>query len=113
MYTKLLFQPKHFSVIEAFLGFIHVIVRLDDILVNGKNDVKHQRNFEEVPKQPSNADMRLKSVFSWYQMWSKVKAESITRGKANARAICEIPKPQNISQLNYLDMINNYHKFLL
>ena len=42
-------------------GFTYIIVRLDDILVSGKNDVKYLRNVEEVLKLLSNAGFFEKS----------------------------------------------------
>ena len=48
-------------VIENFYaGIAYVIVRLDDILVSGKNDAEHLRNLEEVLKRLFNAGLRVK-----------------------------------------------------
>ena len=44
-----------------------MFVRLDDILVCGKNDIEHLRNLQDVLKWLSNVGLRLKKkVFPWY-----------------------------------------------
>ena len=93
-------------------------MRLDDILVRGKNDAEHLRNLEEVLKWLSNAGLRVKEnkyVFMAEVVYCghKVTAEGVTPMEANVQAIKEAPRPENTSQLKfYLGMINYYHKFL-
>ena len=48
---------------NLFTGIIYVIVRMDEILVSGKNDLEHLRNLEEVLKRLLNAGLRLKKCF--------------------------------------------------
>ena len=96
-------------VIENLLARIaYVIVRLDDILVSGKNDAEHLRNLEEVLKRLSNAGLRVKEN-KWVFMAAEVvycghnvTAEGVTPVEANVRAIKEAPRPENTSQLKFI-----------
>ena len=58
----------------------------DDIPSNGKRDIEHQRNLEEVLKRLlSNADVKLKNNKSVFTE-AEVTAEGIIPIKANVRA---------------------------
>ena len=53
----------------------YIIVRLNDILVSGKNDAEHLKNSEEVLKRLSNAGLRLKeNKCVFMAAWSLEKA---------------------------------------
>ena len=87
-------------VIENLLpGITYVIVKLDDILVSGKNDVELLRNLEEVLKWFSNVGLSVFMVSEVVYCGHKVTTEGITPVKANVQVVQETPRPQNTSKL--------------
>lgn len=72
---------------------MHVIMRLDDILINGRNETEHLKNLEVVLKQLHYARLRLlRNKFMATEVvfcGHKVTAEGVTLVKANMQAIIE------------------------
>lgn len=100
-------------------GIPMVIVRVDDILISGKNDVEHIDNVAEVLDRISKAQLKLKlskCVFMEKQvtyMGHEVDKEGIHPCQDKVNDIKNAPAPKNVTQLkSFLGMLNYYHKFL-
>ena len=68
MYTRLPSIPGIFQGFRKHLlaRITYVIMRLDDILVKGKNDEEHLWNLDEILKQLLNAGMRMKKCIYFH-----------------------------------------------
>ena len=95
------------------------IVRVDDILVSGRNDKEHLRNLEEVLKVLSNWGLRLKKqkcpfmtpevVYLGYM----VDKKGISPCNEKILPMLNAPEPKTVTQLkSYLGMLNYYHRHL-
>ena len=96
-----------------------MVVRIDDILVSGKNDSDHVANLETVLSKLSNAGLRLRLAkclfmqplvtYSGYV----INGDGIQPVAAKVDAIKNAPEPNDVSQLRaFLGMLNYYHRFL-
>lgn len=100
-------------------GLPQVIVRVDDILISGKNEEAHRQNLEEVLRRLSDAGLRLNSkkcVFMAEEvvyLGQKISKEGVQPIKDKVKAVTDAPAPKNVAQLRaYLGMLNYYHRFI-
>jgi len=100
-------------------GIPHVVVRIGDILVTGKDDVDHLANLEMVLSRISTAGLKLrlekclfmrpKVTYCGYE----ITRDGIQPVAAKVDAIKNAPEPKDLSQLRaFLGMLNYYHRFL-
>ena len=96
-----------------------VIVRMDDILISGKDDDDHLLNLAEVLKRIMEAGLRLnleKCLFFQDEVvycGRKVNKDGIQIESEKIRAVAEAPPPENVKELrSYLGMVNAYREFL-
>ena len=100
-------------------GITHVVVRVDDILVSGKDDPDHLANLEAVLSRISTAGLKLrlaKCLFIQPEVTYYgyvISGDGIKPVVAKVDAIKNAPEPKNVSQLRaFLGMLNCYHRFL-
>ena len=101
-------------------GIPHVVVRLDDILVSGKNGLDHLKNLEKVLQKLSSAGLKLRRDKCHYMESEVVYCGYVINGSGvkpmsdKVDAISNAPEPRDVSgQLRaFLGMLNYYHKFL-
>ena len=100
-------------------GIPCVIVRVDDILVRGKDDADHLSNLKAVLTRLSAAGLRLKKSKCEFLVAEEIYCGYSISGNGiqpvvdKVKAIQEAPEPQNVSQLRaFLGMLNYYHRFL-
>ena len=100
-------------------GIPHVVVRLDDILVSGKNDLDHLKNLEKVLQKLSSARVKLRREKCHYMESEVVYCGYVINGSGvkpmsdKVDVISNAPEPRDVSQLRaFLGMLNYYHKFL-
>ncbi len=100
-------------------GIPHVVVRVDDILLSGKNDTDHLANLEAVLSRLSDAGLRLrlaKCLLMQPQVTYcgyVINGDGIQPVAAKVDAIKNAPEPKDVSQLRaFLGMLNYYHRFL-
>lgn len=100
-------------------GIPRVIVRVDDILVSGKDDPDHLANLETVINRLSKAGLKLRLEKCQFMQPEVTYCGYIVNGDgvqpvaAKVEAIRNAPEPQDVSQLRaFLGMLNYYHKFL-
>ena len=100
-------------------GIPHVVVRVDDILVSGKDDPDHLANLGTVLSRLSNAGLKLslgKCLFMQPQVTYcgyVINGDGIQPVAAKVDAIKNAPEPKDVSQLRaFLGMLNYYHRFL-
>ena len=93
-------------------GIPHVIVRIDDILVSGKDDTDHLNNLKAVLDKLSTAGLRLRLEKCFYCGYV-INGEGIKPVAAKVEAIQNAPTPKDINQLRaFFGMLNYYHRFL-
>ena len=100
-------------------GIPHVVVRLDDILISGKNDVDHLQNLEMFLKKLSSAGLKLRRENCFFMAPEVVYCGYVINGSGvkqmadKVEAIGNAPEAKDVSQLQaFLGMLNYYHKFL-
>lgn len=100
-------------------GMSRVIVRVDDILITGKNEMEHLGNLECVLEQLSKSGIRLnksKCLFMSDEviyLGHRVTKQGIHPVANKVEAITQAPPPTNVKELqSYLGMLNFYHRFL-
>ena len=100
-------------------GIPHVIVRIDDILVSGKDDTDHLKNLKAVLDKLSTAGLRLRLEKCFFMVPEVtycgyvINGEGIKPVAAKVEAIQNAPTPKDINQLRaFLGMLNYYHRFL-
>ena len=99
-------------------GIPCVIVRVDDILVGGK-DVDHLSNLDAVLITLSAVGLRLKKSKCEFMVAQvtycgyRISGSGVEPVKDKVEAIQRAPEPQNVSQLrSFLGMLNYHHQFL-
>lgn len=97
----------------------HVVVRIDDILVSGKDDPNHLANLERVLNRISPARLKLRFDKCLFMQPTVtycgyvITEDGIRPVAAKVNAIKNAPEPKNVSQLRvFLGMLNYYHRFL-
>nr|XP_061834657.1 uncharacterized protein K02A2.6-like [Nerophis lumbriciformis] len=100
-------------------GLPQVVVRVDDILVTGKDDASHLKNLGEVLERIAAAGLRLrrqKCVFMAPEvvyLGYKINCNGIHPVADKVEAIVNAPQPTDQTQLkSFLGMLNYYHRFL-
>ena len=100
-------------------GIPHVVVRIDDILVSGKDELNHLANFEKVLSRLSTAGLRLRLDKCLFMQSSVtycgyvITGDGIQPMAAKVEAIKNAPEPKDVSQLRaFLGLLNYYHRFL-
>ena len=100
-------------------GIPHVVVRIDEILVSGKDELNHLANLEKVLSRLSSAGLRLtldKCLFmqsSVTYCGYVITGDGIQPMAAKVGAIKNAPEPKDVSQLRaFLGLLNYYHRFL-
>ena len=100
-------------------GIPHVVVRVDDILVSGKDDPDHLANLEAVLSGLSTAGLKLclaKCLFMQPEITYcgyVISGNGIQPVVSKVIAINNAPEPKDVSQLQaFLGMLNYYHRFL-
>ena len=100
-------------------GIPFMVVRVDDVLVSGKNDAEHLNNLEEVFRRLADANLRLnkvKCVFMAPEVTycgHVIDRNGVRTVPEKVQAIVEAPSPQTVAQLqSYLGMLNFYHRYL-
>jgi predicted aspartyl protease len=95
------------------------IVRVDDILITGKNDEEHMKNLEMVLKVVQEHGLRLKKtkcVFFCTEvvyLGFKISNRGVETVEEKVRPVLEAPAPQNTTQLkSFLGMLQYYHRHL-
>ena len=91
-------------------------VRVDDILISGRNDAEHLKNLTEVLQILSANGLRLKRekcVFMAPEvtyLGFRINQEGVSVVDEKIKPILEAPVPQNVTQLkSFLGMLNYYH----
>ena len=99
-------------------GIPRVIVRMDDILISGKDHYDHLPNLEAVLKKLSAAELRLRREKCYFMVPEVTYCGYVINGsgvkpvEAKVEAIQNAPKPENVAQLRaFLGMVNYYHRF--
>ena len=100
-------------------GILHVVVRVDDILVSGKDDPDHLANLEAVLGGLSTAGLKLclaKCLFMQPEVTYcgyVINGDGIQPVVAKVNAIKNAPESKDVRQLQaFLDMLNYYHRLL-
>ena len=107
-------------VMEGLLGGIPgVVVYLDDILITGRTKTEHLATLDTVLQKLRDAGLRLrkdKCVFmtsSVEYLGHQIDAQGLHPIKDKVKALQEVPKPRNVSELNsYLGLLTYYSRFL-
>ena len=100
-------------------GIPHVVVRVDDILVSGKDDPDHLANLEAVLSRLSTAGLKLRLAKCLFMQPEVtycgyvISGDGIQPVAAKVDAIKNAPEPKDVSQLRaFLGMLNYYNRFL-
>ena len=100
-------------------GIPHVVVRIDDILVSGKDDPDHLDNLETVLSKFSTAGEKLRLAKCLFMQPEVtycgylINGDGIQPVAAKVDAIENAPEPKDVSQLRaFLGIHNYYHRFL-
>ena len=100
-------------------GIPKVIVRVDDILVTGKDDEKHYNNLGKVLETLSRAGLKLRKEKCKFMQSEVVYCGYVINGKGikpvayKVTTISNAPEAMEVGQLRaFLGMLNYYHKFL-
>ena len=99
-------------------GIPDVVVRIDDILVSGKDELNHLANLEKVLSRLSSAGLRLR-LDKYLFMQSSVTycgyviiGNGIQPMAAKVKAIKNAPEPKDVIQLQaFLGLLNYHHRF--
>ena len=100
-------------------GIPQVVVRIDDILVSGKDDPDHLANLERVLNRISTAGLKLRLDKCLFMQPTVtycgyvITGDGIQPVAAKVDAIKNAPEPKNVSQVRaFLGMLNYYLRFL-
>jgi len=100
-------------------GIPHVVVRIHDILVSGKDDPDHVANLEAVFSRLFTAGLKLRLTKCLFMQPEVTYCGYVINGDgiqpvvAKVDAIKNAPEPKDVSQLRaFLGMVNYYHRFL-
>lgn len=94
-------------------------VRVDDILISGKDDEEHLRNLSSVLQVIESSGLRLKEVKCVFlaeevtYLGYNITKEGISPSPEKVKAIRNAAPPENVTQLKaYLGMLNYYNRYL-
>ena len=100
-------------------GIRQVVLRIDDILVSGKDDPVNLAYLERVLNRISTAGLKLRLDKCLFMQPTVtycgyvITGDGIQPVAAKVDAINNAPEPKNVSQLRaFLGMLNYYHRFL-
>ena len=100
-------------------GIPHVVVRVDDILVSGKDGPDHLVNLESVLRRLFSAGLKLRLAKCLFMQPEDtycgyvISGDGIQPVVAKVDAIKNAPEPKDVNQLRaFLGMLNYYHRFL-
>jgi len=123
--TRLPFCTKSASsifqhIVEKVLQGLNGLINFqDDVVITGETDEEHLSNLEKVFTRFSQAGLRLKlSKCKFFQCQIKylghiVDANGIQKDPDRIKAIVEVPKPKNITEVRaFIGMVNFYGKFI-
>jgi hypothetical protein len=101
-------------------GIPCVVVRLDDILVTGKNRQEHLIHLEQVLQKLESAGVKLKREKCIFMadeviyLGHQINKRRIQPTEEKVQAIKDLPKPTNVKELQvFLGMLNYYLKYPL
>jgi transposase InsO family protein len=104
---------------SKFQGIPFVQVRVDDILISGKNDADHLRSLEAVLRALSDAGLTLKPAKCSFMQPQVVycghiiSEQGLLPMKSNVEAVQKAPVPTNMTELkSFLGMTTYYGSFL-
>lgn len=105
---------------QMLAGLNGTVCYLDDIIVTGKSETEHLWNLQRVFQRIQEYGFRVNKAKCCF-LQDKVEylgfivdKNGVHTSLAKIKAIVDMPKPVNISQLrSYLGMINHYAKFVL
>ena len=96
-----------------------MICFLDDILITGTTEAKHDKNLEEVLKRLQDHGVRLKQEkCSFYQksveyLGHCISADGVHTTKEKTQAILDAREPKNVQELqSFLELLNYYARFI-
>ena len=100
-------------------GIPNVLIRVDDILITGRNRTEHLKTLNEVLSRFKKTGVRLnrqKCTFLANEvvyLGYNISKKGIKPVNSKVKAITEAPSPTNITELKaYLGMLNYYNRFL-
>ena len=100
-------------------GIPHVLIRVDDILITGKNRDEHLNTLKEVLNRFKKAGVRLNKQKCTFlapevvYLGFKINEHGIHPVESKVKAINDAPSPTNVTELKgYLGMLTYYNKFL-
>ncbi|XP_021378372.1 uncharacterized protein K02A2.6-like [Mizuhopecten yessoensis] len=100
-------------------GIPQVIVRVDDILVTGKNRRQHLENLEAVLNRLEKAGVKLKRSKCYFlrkeveYLGHRINSEGMQPIEGKVMAIKDAPAPTNVKELQaFLGMLNYYSYYL-
>ena len=104
---------------KRLAGIPCVKVRVDDILVTGKNDIEHLNNLGSVIQKLSEAGLTVKPSKCYFLQDEvtycgyRARKEGVRPLLENVEAVQKAPEPTNVSELrSYLGMLNYYLNYL-
>lgn len=100
-------------------GIELVKVRVDDVLISGRNDKEHWEAVDEVLRRLAEAGLtvNLSKCFFFQDEVTycgyRISKEGVQPLKENVEAVQKAPEPKNVSELrSYLGMLNYYQSYL-
>ena len=100
-------------------GISDVVVRVDDILVSGKDDPDHLANLEAVLNRLSRAGLKLRLAKCLFMQPEVTYCGYVISGDGIQPVVAEVDaiknalEPKDVSQLRaFLGILNCYHRFL-
>ena len=94
-------------------------VRVDDILISGRNDAEHLKNLTDVFQILSANGLRLKQKKCTFMapevtyLGFRINKEGVSPVNEKIKPILEAPAPENVTQLkSFLGMLNYYHRHI-
>lgn len=104
---------------QMLAGLDNTVCYLDDIIVTGKDPDKHLKNLQKVLQRISEYGFHInKTKCSFLQdsieyLGFIVDKHGVHTSPSKTKAIIDMPKPTNVSQLrSFLGMVNHYGKFV-
>ena len=97
----------------------NVLVRMDDILLSGKNDEEHLKTLEVVLQKLEMSGLRLNRNKCFFlepevtYLGQRINKHGVSPVQEKVKAISDAPAPRTVSELrSYLGMINYYNHYL-
>ena len=97
----------------------NVLVRMDDILLSGKNDEEHLKTLEMVLQKLEMSGLRLNKNKCFFlepevtYLGQRINKHGVSPVQEKVKAISDAPAPRTFSELrSYLGMIKYYNHYL-